>query len=138
MSGTKNCAGMENKLVEYLDGRAKPAERRAVEKHLAACAECRMRAEQFRVLWDALENLPVLSPSASIRCVAARTHCRRTRAPRLLGLAAFAEAGIRRYRAGGHFGLAFFHAARCDRSAQAPVQVTAEADFTHDPRFAGA
>ena len=35
MSGTENCAGMENKLIEYLDGRAKPAERRAVEKHLA-------------------------------------------------------------------------------------------------------
>lgn len=65
MSGTKNCAGMESKLIEYLDGRAKPVERRAVEKHLTVCAECRVRAEQFHVLWDALENLPVLSPSAT-------------------------------------------------------------------------
>ena len=61
----KRCTGMENKLIEYLDGRAKPAERRAVEEHLAACAECRVRAEEFRTLWDALDDLPVLSPSPS-------------------------------------------------------------------------
>ena len=52
------CTGMENKLVEYLDGRAKPAERHAVEEHLSACAECRVRAEEFRMLWSALDDLP--------------------------------------------------------------------------------
>ena len=57
------CNGMENKLVEYLDGRAKPAERRAIEEHLSSCAECRVRAEEFRMLWGALDDLPVLSPS---------------------------------------------------------------------------
>jgi anti-sigma factor RsiW len=56
---------MENKLVEYLDGRAKPAERRAVEQHLTACADCRLRAEEFRMLWDALDDVPVLSPSSA-------------------------------------------------------------------------
>ena len=59
----KRCTGMENKLVEYLDGRAKPAERHAVEEHLAGCAECRVRAEEFRMLWNALDDLPALSPS---------------------------------------------------------------------------
>ena len=54
---------MENKLIAYLDGRAKPAERRAVEEHLAACADCRLRAEDFRALWSVMEDLPVLSPS---------------------------------------------------------------------------
>ena len=61
----ERCTGMENKLVEYLDGRAKPAERHAVEEHLAACAVCRARAEGFRMLWDALDDLTVLSPSPS-------------------------------------------------------------------------
>ncbi len=59
------CTGMENKLVEYLDGRAKPTERRAVEEHLSSCAECRARAEEFRALWSALDDVPMLSPSPS-------------------------------------------------------------------------
>ncbi len=63
MRPMQNCKGMENKLIEYLDGRAKPAARRAVQRHLTACAECRSRAEEFRALWDALDDLPVLSPS---------------------------------------------------------------------------
>src|ERR1019366_4559605 len=73
--------GMENKLVEYLDGRAKPAERHAVEEHLAACAVCRAHAEGFRMLWDALDDLPVLSPSpafdASLRARIAAEPARR-------------------------------------------------------------
>ena len=59
----KNCAGMEDKLVQYLDGRAKPAGRRAVEDHLAICSNCRSRAEDFRALSGALDDLPVISPS---------------------------------------------------------------------------
>jgi anti-sigma factor RsiW len=59
----KNCAGMEEKLVEYLDGRAKPAQRRAVEDHLAVCSDCRNRAEDFRALFGALDDLPVITPS---------------------------------------------------------------------------
>jgi anti-sigma factor RsiW len=54
---------MQEKLVEYLDGRAKPAERRIVEEHLSSCLECRVRAEEFRLLWSALDDLPALSPS---------------------------------------------------------------------------
>jgi anti-sigma factor RsiW len=57
------CTGMENKLIEYLDGRAKPSERHAVEEHLAACTSCRTRAEEYRLLWEALDDLPALSPS---------------------------------------------------------------------------
>jgi anti-sigma factor RsiW len=67
MFGSKNsgkqCAALERKLVEYLDGRARPAERHAVEEHLSACAACRSRAEEFRSLWSALDELPVISPS---------------------------------------------------------------------------
>jgi len=60
-----SCTGMKEKLVEYLDGRAKPAERRAVEKHISSCAECRIRAEEFRMLWTALDDVPVVAPSPS-------------------------------------------------------------------------
>jgi hypothetical protein len=59
----ERCAGMEDKLVEYLDGRAKPAERRTVEEHLSGCYGCRNRAEEFRALWSALDDLPEISPS---------------------------------------------------------------------------
>jgi anti-sigma factor RsiW len=54
---------MEDKLVQYLDGRAKPAERCVVEDHLAICLSCRNRAEDFRALFGALDDLPVISPS---------------------------------------------------------------------------
>jgi anti-sigma factor RsiW len=59
----KNCAAMEDKIVEYLDGRAQPAERRLVEEHLAFCSGCRTRAEDFRALFGALDDLPMISPT---------------------------------------------------------------------------
>jgi anti-sigma factor RsiW len=59
------CTGMEEKLIEYLDGWAKPAERHVVEQHLSTCAECRIRAEEFRMLWSALDDLPLFFPSAA-------------------------------------------------------------------------
>src|SRR5579863_1282438 len=62
-SNEKRCATIESKLVEYLDGRARPAERHAVEEHLPGCASCRLRAEEFRALWSALDDLPAISPS---------------------------------------------------------------------------
>ncbi|MGD0906251.1 MAG: zf-HC2 domain-containing protein [Candidatus Acidiferrales bacterium] len=86
MSGTQRCTKIENKtfensLMEYLDGRAKPAERRAVEDHLSACAECRTRAEEFRVISEVLDELPVFSPSpafdASLRARIAAEPARR-------------------------------------------------------------
>jgi anti-sigma factor RsiW len=62
-SSKKQCTALENKLVEYLDGRAKPAERHAVEEHLSGCASCRLRAEEFRMVWTALDDLPEISAS---------------------------------------------------------------------------
>lgn len=64
-NGGKQCAAMENKLVEYLDGRAAPADRHAVESHLAACASCSLRAEEFRALSSVLDDLPEIAPSPS-------------------------------------------------------------------------
>jgi anti-sigma factor RsiW len=59
MSCEKNATG----LIAYLDGRAGAAERREVESHLATCAACRARAEEFRGVWKALEEIPVVEPS---------------------------------------------------------------------------
>ena len=64
-SSEKNCSAMESVLVEYLDGRARPADRHAVEEHLKACASCRVRAEEFRSVWGALDDLPEVIPSPS-------------------------------------------------------------------------
>lgn len=60
-----NCTWMETSLVMYLDGKADPAARRKAETHLAGCAECRERAEQFRTLWSVLDEAPALAPSGS-------------------------------------------------------------------------
>jgi hypothetical protein len=62
-SSEKGCAALESDLIAYLDGRARPAERRAVEKHLAACASCSLRAEEFRALSLVLDDLPEIAPS---------------------------------------------------------------------------
>ena len=62
-SSLLQCAALESKLVEYLEGRARPAERHAVEEHLSGCASCRLRAEEFRAVWSALDDLPEVSPS---------------------------------------------------------------------------
>jgi anti-sigma factor RsiW len=59
----KQCAAIESKLIVYLDGRAAPAERHAVEEHLSGCASCRARTEEFRALWGVLDDLPAISPS---------------------------------------------------------------------------
>ena len=64
-NGGKQCAAMEKKFVEYLDGRATPADRHAVEAHLAACASCNLRAEEFRALSSVLDDLPEIAPSVS-------------------------------------------------------------------------
>jgi anti-sigma factor RsiW len=81
-SSLKQCAALESKLVEYLDGRARPAGRHAVEEHLSGCASCRLRAEEFRALWSALDDLPAISPSlafdASLRARIAAEPARRS------------------------------------------------------------
>jgi len=57
------CEDASNELIGYLDRRANSAERREVEEHLAACAACRMRAEEFRKVWNVLDELPAHEPS---------------------------------------------------------------------------
>jgi anti-sigma factor RsiW len=58
-----SCGKMESRILEYLDGRLKENERLDVEKHLAACAACRLRAAEFRAVSGLLDELPVIEPS---------------------------------------------------------------------------
>ena len=59
-----NCERIETQLIAYLDGRASVRERREVDQHLAACAACRARVEEFRGVWKVLEETPAPEPSA--------------------------------------------------------------------------
>jgi anti-sigma factor RsiW len=54
---------MENKILGYVDGRLKEHERLEVEKHLAGCAACRLRVNEFRAVSGLLDELPMIEPS---------------------------------------------------------------------------
>ena len=56
---------MENKILGYADGRLKEGERLDVEKHLATCAVCRLRVNEFRAVSGLLDELPMIEPSAA-------------------------------------------------------------------------
>src|SRR5277367_3659452 len=57
------CEEVSKELIAYLDRRANSAERLEVEDHLAGCAACRTRAEEFRKVWNVLDEVPVQEPS---------------------------------------------------------------------------
>jgi Putative zinc-finger len=58
-----SCEKMESRILSYIDGRLKDGERQDVEKHLAACALCQLRVEEFRAVSGLLDELPVIEPS---------------------------------------------------------------------------
>lgn len=58
-----SCEKMESRILGHVDGRLKENERQEVEKHLAGCAPCRMRVEEFRAVSGLLDELPVIEPS---------------------------------------------------------------------------
>ena len=60
-----SCSRMENKILGYVDGRLKESERLEVEKHLAVCAACRLRVNEFRAVSGLLDELPMIEPSAA-------------------------------------------------------------------------
>jgi anti-sigma factor RsiW len=57
------CNDVANELIAYLDRRANSAERQQVEEHLATCSPCRLRAEEFRKVWNVLDEVPSIEPS---------------------------------------------------------------------------
>jgi hypothetical protein len=60
-----NCSRMENKILGYVDGRLKESERLEMEKHLATCAACQLRVNEFRSVNLLLDELPMIEPSAA-------------------------------------------------------------------------
>ena len=58
-----SCSKMENRILGYVDGRLKEGERLEMEKHLAACAACTLRVNEFRAVSGLLDELPVIEPS---------------------------------------------------------------------------
>jgi len=58
-----SCGKMESRILGYVDGRLKESERLDAEKHLAACAACRLRVNEFRAVSGLLDELPLIEPS---------------------------------------------------------------------------
>jgi anti-sigma factor RsiW len=58
-----SCEKMEGRILGYLDGRLNESERLDAEKHLAVCAACRLRVNEFRAVSGLLDELPVIEPS---------------------------------------------------------------------------
>ena len=58
-----SCERMESRILAYVDGRLKESERSDVQKHLDACAVCRVRATEFSAVTDLLDELPLIEPS---------------------------------------------------------------------------
>ena len=58
-----SCERMESRILAYMDGRLGEKERSEVEKHLDACAVCRVRATEFSSVNDLLDELPMIEPS---------------------------------------------------------------------------
>jgi anti-sigma factor RsiW len=57
------CEDVSNELILYLDGKSKLANRQEIEQHLATCAACHAKAEEFRKVWTTLDGLPAVEPS---------------------------------------------------------------------------
>ena len=58
-----SCTKMESRILEYVDGRLKESERADVEKHLASCTACSVRAKEFRSVNELLGEVPMVEPS---------------------------------------------------------------------------
>jgi anti-sigma factor RsiW len=56
---------MEKLMMPYVDGRLKLSEQRTVEGHLATCAACRLRVNEFRAVSGLLDELPQIEPSGA-------------------------------------------------------------------------
>jgi len=57
------CNQLESNAMEYLDGKLSPAQRSAVEAHLAVCAACRERVHGFTQVMGLLDEWQTVQPS---------------------------------------------------------------------------
>lgn len=54
---------MESRILGYVGGRLKADERLALEEHLAECAPCALRVNEFSAVSALLDELPLIEPS---------------------------------------------------------------------------
>ena len=57
------CEKLSKLLIPFVDEKTSATDRREVESHLAACADCRARVEEYRSLSSVLDELPRIQPS---------------------------------------------------------------------------
>lgn len=62
-----SCEEMRENLVRRMAGDLPETEERALERHLAACAECRAEAVDLAELWQGLGELPQEAPTPRLR-----------------------------------------------------------------------
>jgi anti-sigma factor RsiW len=60
-----SCTWIEGRILPYVDGRLKEGERLEMEKHIAVCAACRLRVNEFRAVTGLLDELPQIEPSGA-------------------------------------------------------------------------
>jgi len=58
-----SCERMQSRILAYVDQRLKDSERVEMDKHLAACAACSVRVNEFRSVGALLDELPMIEPS---------------------------------------------------------------------------
>jgi anti-sigma factor RsiW len=54
---------MESRILGYVGGRLKEGERLELEEHLAECAPCALRVNEFSAVSALLDELPLIEPS---------------------------------------------------------------------------
>jgi len=57
------CEDFSLELLAFLEQRMDSADRREMEEHLAGCAACRTRADEFRQLCKVMDEMPAIEPS---------------------------------------------------------------------------
>lgn len=57
------CEDVLNELMTYISGKGRAGMRSGMEEHLAGCAACRTRADEFRKIWGVLDEAPAIEPS---------------------------------------------------------------------------
>ena len=57
------CEEVSKELIGYLNQRTNSATRRDIEEHLAGCAGCRKKLEEYRGIWSVLGEVPAVEPS---------------------------------------------------------------------------
>jgi anti-sigma factor RsiW len=62
-----NCESIQQELSAYYDGELPSKEAAAIEQHLSGCEACGQELGRIDKVWDLLDALPVVRPSAEFK-----------------------------------------------------------------------